>query len=229
MLKEADFAFRQAFAFCPYSPEAVFRYVNLLATQGRLEDALMISETCLKLDRENTNVAGLVAQLREMHDRQKGALNPGQVQQLEAQFRANPTNLTAAFNLAVNYIQTGDTNAALHVLDQLAVNPQSDANILLSVADAYSRLFQTARLEPLFQRIVKVTPDSPEAWYDLAGIQTALDKPAEAVKSLTQAIAQSRQRIAKQPNSRDLIKEALGDPRFIPLKARPDFQQIFRN
>ena len=29
MIKEADFAFRQAFAFCPYSPEAVFRYVNL--------------------------------------------------------------------------------------------------------------------------------------------------------------------------------------------------------
>ena len=30
MIKEADFAFRQAFAFCPYSPEAVFRYCNLL-------------------------------------------------------------------------------------------------------------------------------------------------------------------------------------------------------
>ena len=30
LLKEADFAFRQAFAFCPYSPEAVFRYCQLL-------------------------------------------------------------------------------------------------------------------------------------------------------------------------------------------------------
>jgi hypothetical protein len=28
--KEADLAFRQAFALCPYSPEAVFRYVQLL-------------------------------------------------------------------------------------------------------------------------------------------------------------------------------------------------------
>ena len=34
MIKEADFALRQAFAYCPYSPEAVFRYVNLLATLG---------------------------------------------------------------------------------------------------------------------------------------------------------------------------------------------------
>src|SRR5438270_2018234 len=29
-LKEAEFAFKQAYAFCPYSPEAVFRYINLL-------------------------------------------------------------------------------------------------------------------------------------------------------------------------------------------------------
>ena len=28
LLRETDFAFRQAFAFCPYNPEAAFRYVN---------------------------------------------------------------------------------------------------------------------------------------------------------------------------------------------------------
>src|SRR5213075_1766535 len=48
MIKEADFAFRQAFAFCPYSPEAVFRYVQLLATLGRMDDAIIVAETCQK-------------------------------------------------------------------------------------------------------------------------------------------------------------------------------------
>ena len=43
MIKEADFAFRQAFAFCPYSPEAVFRYVNLLLSLQRFDDALMVA------------------------------------------------------------------------------------------------------------------------------------------------------------------------------------------
>src|SRR6185436_17702133 len=42
MLAEADFAFRQAFALCPFSPEAVFRYVNLLAGADRVGDALRI-------------------------------------------------------------------------------------------------------------------------------------------------------------------------------------------
>jgi hypothetical protein len=45
----ADFAFRQAFALCPYSPEAVFRYVNLLISQNRRADALLVAETAAKM------------------------------------------------------------------------------------------------------------------------------------------------------------------------------------
>ncbi|MBI5385891.1 MAG: M56 family metallopeptidase [Verrucomicrobia bacterium] len=43
MIREADFAFRQAFALCPYSPEAVHRYVNLLIQQRRFADAALIA------------------------------------------------------------------------------------------------------------------------------------------------------------------------------------------
>ncbi|MCX6904787.1 MAG: hypothetical protein NTW03_15160 [Verrucomicrobia bacterium] len=50
MANEADFAFRQAFALCPNSPEALYRYVNLLITRGRSEDALTLAETAHKLD-----------------------------------------------------------------------------------------------------------------------------------------------------------------------------------
>jgi hypothetical protein len=64
ILREADFAFKQAFAFCPYSPEAVYRYVTLLANTGRLPDALVVAETCLKLDPYNGQVRNLVNGLR---------------------------------------------------------------------------------------------------------------------------------------------------------------------
>ena len=50
LIRETDFAFKQAFAFCPYSPEAVFRYINFLLLQGRFDDAILICETCIKLD-----------------------------------------------------------------------------------------------------------------------------------------------------------------------------------
>ena len=42
MVRAADFAFRQALALCPYERESVFRYVNLLSSLQRTEDARSI-------------------------------------------------------------------------------------------------------------------------------------------------------------------------------------------
>ena len=60
MLREAEFAFKQAFAFCPYSPEAVYRYVNLLAQMNRLNDAMLVAQVCQKLDPYNAQVQDMV-------------------------------------------------------------------------------------------------------------------------------------------------------------------------
>jgi hypothetical protein len=49
MLKEADFAYRQAWVLCPYSPEAVFQYVNLLLNQQRKSEALLILKTAARV------------------------------------------------------------------------------------------------------------------------------------------------------------------------------------
>ena len=50
MLAEADFAFRQAFALYPASPEVVFRYVGLLVSQKHLDEAIVVAETAVKLE-----------------------------------------------------------------------------------------------------------------------------------------------------------------------------------
>src|SRR6185312_1667597 len=66
MAKEADVAFRQAFALAPQSPEAVFRYVNLLMTSGRNDDAEALVTASLAVDKRNAQLSGLLAQLRRM-------------------------------------------------------------------------------------------------------------------------------------------------------------------
>jgi hypothetical protein len=55
----------QAYALCPTSPEALFRYVNLLLTVNfnRLDDALLVAETSLKLDPENQQTKDLIVEL----------------------------------------------------------------------------------------------------------------------------------------------------------------------
>jgi hypothetical protein len=66
MMRAADFAFRQAWALCPRSPEAVFRYINLLATHRRFDDACLLAETAARLDPDNPQLQYLLAELTRM-------------------------------------------------------------------------------------------------------------------------------------------------------------------
>lgn len=51
-IKEADYAYRQAFALNPSSPEAVFRYASLLTSMNRYEEALKMVQVAKKLNPE---------------------------------------------------------------------------------------------------------------------------------------------------------------------------------
>jgi hypothetical protein len=70
MARAADFAFRQAWALCPYSPEAVFRYVNFLLKQKRISDALVVAETAAQMPsmqgKDGEQLRNLVEQLKKI-------------------------------------------------------------------------------------------------------------------------------------------------------------------
>jgi hypothetical protein len=69
MAREADFAFRQAWALCPDSLEAIFRYVNLLMEQKRIADALIVAETAAQMPanqgKDGGQIRALVEQLKK--------------------------------------------------------------------------------------------------------------------------------------------------------------------
>jgi hypothetical protein len=69
MQREADFAFRQAFAFCPSSVEVVFRYVSMLIGQKRPADALLVAQTAAKVDPTNPQLPSLIQQLQLLKER----------------------------------------------------------------------------------------------------------------------------------------------------------------
>jgi len=77
MAHETDFAFRQAWALCPYSPEAVFRYVNFLLEQKRVADALVVAETAAQMPamqgQDGEQLRTLVKQLEEFQKRKPGS------------------------------------------------------------------------------------------------------------------------------------------------------------
>jgi thioredoxin-like negative regulator of GroEL len=231
MIKEADFTFRQAFAFCPYSPEAVFRYVQLLAQFNRFDDAILIAETCLKLDPHNGSVSQLLDQLKGLkaqHANFPAPTNAPQVtlEQLEQQTKSHPDDFQASFNLAMGYVQTGQKEKALQILDGVLANPKVNPDAVLVVARVYNEMHDFPRLENALQKLTQLQPASPEAWYDLAAMEAARDKTNEAMNSLRHSMTSNAQRLAQDPKASNLLLTARGDDRFAKLRQSPEFQQL---
>ncbi len=257
LLKETDFAFRQAFAFCPYSPEAVFRYAQLLLQLRRFDDAILVAATCLKLDPFNGQVRGLLETVKSY---KKAEQAQGTLQQMEAATRKNPADFQAAFNLAANYLQLQQTDSAVQVLngvlnspvvdpnalralitafssfgnqagiqqtvDKLEAHTNLDASAVLSIAQAYAALGNVPKLEGTLERLTKVMPTSPEAWYDLAVLKAGIGKSAEGLSALRQALDLSAKRLKSDPKAKDLLASARNEDRFGPLRQSPDFKQL---
>jgi tetratricopeptide (TPR) repeat protein len=231
VLKEADFAFKQAFAFCPYSPEAVFRYANLLIQFGRMDDALLVAETCQKMDPYNGQVKNLVDNLenyKKSQAAQQGSLDQAKhnLQSMEDEVRAHPTNYQTAFNLASAYVSMGNTDRANQILDGILNDPHAEANAVLAVAQAYNQMQNFPKLEVTLEKLVKIMPSSPEAWYDLASFKSGVGKATEALPALRQAIELSAKRLKADPKARDLLAQARSDEHFNPLRQSPEFKKL---
>jgi thioredoxin-like negative regulator of GroEL len=192
LLKETDFAFRQAFAFCPYSPEAVFRYSQLLLQLQRFDDALLIAETCLKLDPYNGQVRGLVDSIKR-YKKDTGGIEQfrSRIQQREEEVRKNPGNFQAAFDLAGDYLQVQQPDRALAVLDRVRDHPKADASALRGLLQAYNSFGNTNGLEKTVGKLdalVRADPANFQAALGLAEGYRHLQKTEAAVQTLDQIL-----------------------------------------
>jgi tetratricopeptide (TPR) repeat protein len=243
-LKEAEFAFKQSFAYCPYSPEAVFKYVSLLVNLGRTQDAALVVKTCLRFDPENEGMRALEENIRQIlaaqPQQQTGMpdLNAAQAAQaqagagqaqlaaLETQYRADPSNLNLAFQLASLYFQLQRTNEGYRILEDLVNRSNATPQAVLSVARAYSDLKDVPRLERAFIRATEVLPDSPETWYDLSRVQLTMGKTNEGLATLKTAIDISNARLETNKDAFDVAQDARTNANFAPVRNLPDFQTL---
>lgn len=249
MVKEAEFALKQSLAFCPYSPEAVYKLVTLLINLGRSTDAALIVQTSLKFDPDNPamialaeNITQIIRQQAAQAQAQPRGATPAppastsvtadvagptaQLPGVEALYQSNPTNLTVAFQLASLYLQLQRSNEAVQILENLIANTNADSTTVLSVAQAFSQLGNGPGLERALSRLTNVLPDSPETWYDLARAQATLGKVPSALQSLTRALQLDKDRRTKDPNAKNLGADALTNSSFAQLRVLPEFLRI---
>ena len=110
--------------------------------------------------------------------------------------------------------------------DQVLKNPKSDANYVTMAANLFLQLNNVPKVEESLRRLVQLSPESAEAWFDLAAIQAVINKIPDSLKSLDTALKLSGQRRVSDTNAPDLHGVAQTDPRFNVLRGNPDFQKV---
>jgi tetratricopeptide (TPR) repeat protein len=245
LLREAEFAYKQAFAFCPYSSEAVFGYANLLLGMAQTEemsgqldqavhhfdDAILLGETCEKLDPYNgtvTNLVGVVKGYRAQIMQHAGEFKQTatQVAAMEATARANPANVQNLVALGNVYLQMQQPERAREVFDQALGRPEITFSTAQALAQAFAQLQDLGQLDKVLKKMVSLAPDQPETHYDLASLEAITGRSQEALAELKLALDLSNRRLAKNPAARNLATMVRSDPRFTPLTNSPEFQRL---
>jgi tetratricopeptide (TPR) repeat protein len=227
LIRETDFAYKQAFAFCPYSPEAVFRYINFLMALGRSDDAMLIAETCRKLDPYNRSITDLITHLHEIRQQnQQRQEAMGRIGQMEATARDNPNDIQNLIMLGVTYMSMQQTNRAMELWDKALASPAASGAEVSTIAGFYAQLNNLSKLESALARLAALQPDRPEPRYDLAALQAYLNQPDAALANLKLALELNARQLKTNATAHDLLDEARRDPRLNSLRALPEFSRL---
>ena len=115
---------------------------------------------------------------------------------------------------------------ARQTLDRILHDPNLDANSAVQLAQQYAALANYPGLEASLEKLVKLSPESAEGWYDLAALKAAIGKGSEAMQALRQALDLNARRLKRDAKARNLLVELRKDPRFNPLRQNPEFRQL---
>ena len=227
LIRETDFAFKQAFAFCPFSPEAVFRYVNFLLQYGRFDDAVLVAKTCQKLDPFNTQITDTIKQLENIRDQNVGHIKAmAQFNELNEMARTNPDNITNLVILGGLYMQMQQTGQAMAFLDKAINNPKVTDTEAQQIAQMYEQLGDMKNIEVALRKLVVLAPDVPEHHYNLAKIEAMTGRNAEALADLKTALDLNTKRLAHDPTAVDILKYVRSDPNLGPIRNTPEYQKM---
>jgi tetratricopeptide (TPR) repeat protein len=241
LIRETEFSFKQAFAFCPYSPEAVYRYVNFLLQMAgseeasgqsaqatrHFDDAILVGETCQKLDPYNGQITELIKNVKaykNQSSQRAQAIN--QVDTMEATARTNPGNVQNLVMLGSAYIQMQLTNRAVEMFDTALSRPEIKFADTAAIAQYFAQMGNFVKLETTLKKMVGLAPDQPEPRYDLGALQAIVGNQTEALQNLKLALDMSARRLAKDAKARDLVDAARTDNRLDRLRTLPEFQKL---
>ena len=197
MFKESEFASKQSFAYCPFSPEAIFHLMQLFSRQRRMEDIWLILTTAQTLDPHNDQFNyWLLGIERSMVDQ------------------------------AQEFIQSGKSAEAETLLDSVAQDARAEGDTLFKAAQAFAALGKPGKGAAVVRRLTESNPDNWEWWFLLARMQAQDGKAGEAAASLDRAfVLNPSDRITNQQTAtlHDLVRHDNG---FDRIRQSPEYQKV---
>ncbi len=225
MHREADFAFRQAWALCPSAPGTVFEYTKFLSAEGRLPEAILVAETAKQFHDANEDEMGyLINQLERNPD--SNNISATRLKEMEDETRVHPSNYTNIFSLAAAFMELQQTNNAAAVFEAAISRQGIPIDVIRGVANFFAQSGQFYELEKTLKRLTEVEPQAPEAWYDLSRLEVILGKKDEAIKNLQKAIELSDQRLNTNPSALNIRNAARAETQFNSIRNEPAFQKL---
>lgn len=210
MFNESEYAFQQAIALYPLSPEANFRLADIQMQQFRFTDARRVIEAFLKEDPDNDRVAEFLGQIKQLEqlDARRRELEPRLNQGADINVAMELANIYRSMNIMQLF-----ENLTMNIIRQENIPPA----LILQIAQMYAEAQRADLLAVALERYVQKEPSNPAVWFDLAGIQAQMQRTNESLQSLRQAI---------QRGGDAMRDKARKDPRFNSVRETSEFKAL---
>ena len=209
---EAEYAFKQAVALYPLSPEATFRLANLYTSMRRFDEAREVIAAFVEQDVNNESAAQFLYQIEE---RMKMVARRAELEKL-LKGGGQGADVNNAFELIQIYGALQE-NAQLQKLVTDILRAKLPPEIELQLAQMLTQMNRPDLAEAVFVKYLVEKPDDLRIWVELAAIRTSMGRRDKALEALQQAVEKGGEPI------RNVLRK---DPRFKSFWNDAKFQQL---
>ncbi len=181
-VKEAEAAFRQAIALYDLSPESNYRLADLLAREGRFDEAVAMFDEFLEKDENNTQAAAFRDQLEQRKSQ------TAQKQVLEQKRKAGKLQFNEVINLGALYFSAGQIRQADSLMMQYIKGATVTPEQALQIAQLMAQKQRLAVVEQALKKYTALKPDDPGGWINLAALQMVLKRQNDMWSSIDKAL-----------------------------------------
>lgn len=99
-----------------------------------------------------------------------------------------PASWECKYNLAIAWLDAGNADKAISVLEPLAIEQPENATVLSLLGSAYESLEQLPQALDAYQKAVRADPQNPDRYLDYTRLLMDLDRTDEATKVVEEGI-----------------------------------------